>query len=53
MRDRLCRWIVHVHGVVVTLYVQDSDFTLYVGDVRDCLRELPDASVHCVVTSPP
>jgi DNA modification methylase len=37
----------------VTLYVQDSDFTLYVGDVRDCLRELPDASVHCVVTSPP
>jgi DNA modification methylase len=34
-------------------FVQDSDFTLYVGDVRECLRELPDESVHCVVTSPP
>ena len=24
-----------------------------VGDVRERLRELPDGSVHCVVTSPP
>jgi DNA modification methylase len=34
-------------------YVADPDFTLYVGDVRDVLAELPDESVHCVVTSPP
>lgn len=26
---------------------------LLVGDVRDRLRDLPDGSVHCVVTSPP
>jgi len=26
---------------------------LLVGDVRDTLRELPDASVHMVCTSPP
>jgi DNA modification methylase len=37
----------------VTPFVQDTDFTLYVGDVRDVLRELPAESVHCVVTSPP
>jgi len=34
-------------------YINDSDFALYVGDVSDVLAELPDASVHCVVTSPP
>jgi len=34
-------------------YIHDPDFTLYVGDVRDVLRELPDASVDCVATSPP
>ncbi len=34
-------------------YVDDSDFTLYVGDVREVLAGLPDESVHCVVTSPP
>lgn len=33
--------------------VQDADFTLYVGDVRAVLAELPDESVQCVVTSPP
>jgi DNA modification methylase len=27
--------------------------TILQGDVRDRLRELPDESVHCVVTSPP
>lgn len=32
---------------------EDPDFTLYLGDVREVLRELPDASVDCVVTSPP
>jgi DNA modification methylase len=26
---------------------------ILIGDVRDRLRELPDASVHCIVTSPP
>ena len=26
---------------------------ILVGDARDRLRDLPDASVHCVVTSPP
>lgn len=26
---------------------------ILIGDVRDRLRELPDESVHCVVTSPP
>jgi DNA modification methylase len=34
-------------------FVSDSDFTLYVGDALDVLRDLPDESVHCVVTSPP
>lgn len=27
--------------------------TLYLGDVRECLRRLPARSVHCAVTSPP
>jgi DNA modification methylase len=27
--------------------------TLYLGDARQCLRGLPERSVHCVVTSPP
>lgn len=26
---------------------------ILIGDVRTRLRELPDDSVHCVVTSPP
>jgi DNA modification methylase len=37
----------------VTPFLQDHDFTLYVGDVSDVLAGLPDESVHCVVTSPP
>jgi hypothetical protein len=37
----------------LTPFVQDSDFTLYVGDVLEQLAGLPDESVHCVVTSPP
>ncbi len=37
----------------VTPYVQDEDFTLYSGDVREVLASLPDESVHCCVTSPP
>lgn len=34
-------------------YLSDPDFTLYNGDALDCLRELPDESVDCCVTSPP
>jgi DNA modification methylase len=34
-------------------FVQDVDFTLYVGDVREVLAELPDELVDCVATSPP
>jgi len=37
----------------VNPYIADSDFELYVGDVRDVLKTLPAESVHCVVTSPP
>ncbi len=37
----------------MTPFVQDTDFTLYVGDVREVLASLPDESVQCVVTSPP
>lgn len=37
----------------MTTFVADPDFTLYVGDVRQVLRDLDDESVHCVVTSPP
>jgi site-specific DNA-methyltransferase (cytosine-N4-specific) len=37
----------------VNPYVQDEDFTLYNGDVREVLASLPDESVHCCLTSPP
>lgn len=37
----------------MTPYLQDTDMTLYHGDVIDVLRELPDESVHMCVTSPP
>ncbi len=30
-----------------------GDATLYTGDVLECLRALPDESVHCIMTSPP
>jgi DNA modification methylase len=33
--------------------VRIGDATLYTGDVLAVLAELPDESVHCVVTSPP
>jgi DNA modification methylase len=36
-----------------TPYFRDDTLTLYTGDTVDVLTELPDASVHCVVTSPP
>jgi DNA modification methylase len=35
------------------IYIDDSDFTLHLGDVREVLRELPNESVDCCVTSPP
>lgn len=34
-------------------YYSDAALTFYCGDVLDVLRQLPDESVHCVVTSPP
>ena len=34
-------------------FVDDPDFVLYVGDVRDTLAQLPEASIDCCVTSPP
>jgi DNA modification methylase len=37
----------------VTPYFQTGHVTLYVGDALAVLRELPAASVDCVVTSPP
>lgn len=37
----------------MTPFVQDADFTLHVGDALKVLRELPDGSVHCALTSPP
>jgi site-specific DNA-methyltransferase (cytosine-N4-specific) len=38
---------------MVEPYVSDPDFTLHVGDAREVIAELPEASVDCVVTSPP
>ena len=32
---------------------QNPSVTILVGDARDRLRDLPDESVHCVITSPP
>ena len=37
----------------MTPFVDDADFTLFVGDVRAVLAELPAGSVNCCVTSPP
>lgn len=34
-------------------YLEDPDFTLWNGDALEVLRELPDESVNCCVTSPP
>jgi DNA modification methylase len=36
-----------------TPYFRDDSITLYVGDALEVLTELPDTSVHSVVTSPP
>ena len=37
----------------MTPYYADDTLTLYCGDAATALAELPAASVHCVVTSPP
>lgn len=37
----------------MSVYVQDSDFTLYQGDVLEVLSRMPADSIDCVVTSPP
>lgn len=38
---------------MTTTYYRDDTITLYTGDAIDALASLPDASVDCVVTSPP
>ncbi|GAA1895366.1 DNA-methyltransferase [Streptantibioticus ferralitis] len=38
---------------MITPYFSCKDVTLYTGDARDVLSQLPDRSVDCVVTSPP
>jgi len=35
------------------VYWESDGVTLYCGDCREVLQELPDESVHCVITSPP
>ena len=37
----------------MTIHFEDAQLTVHVGDVRECLRELPAESIHTVVTSPP
>lgn len=37
----------------MTAYFDDGQVTLLLGDVRECLQEMPAESVNCVVTSPP
>ncbi|HEY9472295.1 MAG TPA: site-specific DNA-methyltransferase [Mycobacteriales bacterium] len=37
----------------MTVYHVDHDVTLHVGDTIEVMRGLPEASVDCVVTSPP
>ena len=38
---------------MATPFLSDSDVDLYCGSALDVLRDLPDGSVHCAVTSPP
>jgi len=38
---------------VTTPFYSDNLATLYQGDVREVLAEMPDESVHCAITSPP
>ncbi len=34
-------------------FFQDDGSAIYVGDCREVLKQLPEASVNCIVTSPP
>jgi DNA modification methylase len=40
-------------AATLTPFVDDPDFTLYVGGAREVLATLPAGSVDCCVTSPP
>lgn len=37
----------------MTPYLDDGDLRVYLGHVLDVLAQMPDASVDCIVTSPP
>ncbi len=37
----------------MSVYLDDGDVVLHLGDVLDVLRAMPDGSVDCCVTSPP
>ena len=39
--------------VIATAYWSEPTTTLHVGDARDVLATMPDASADCIVTSPP
>lgn len=40
-------------AALLSRFVEDPDFVLYAGDVRDVLADLPAESVDCCITSPP
>jgi hypothetical protein len=56
-----CGFVTAAHGpnggplerVASEPFLATSDFTLYVGDVRDVLATLEHGSVDCCITSPP
>ena len=35
------------------MYDKDKEINILIGDARTTLKEIPDNSVNCVVTSPP
>jgi len=37
----------------ITPYYVDDHATLWLGNAFDVIRQLPDESVNCIVTSPP
>lgn len=37
----------------MSVYYQDDTLTLLTGDARKLIRDMPDGSVNCIVTSPP
>ena len=37
----------------MTIHYQDDMLTLHLGDALESAQSLPDASVRCIVTSPP